>query len=134
MSQIIGLMIPSLGAFILIRDLANSILRFNLKKKYILFRSQSNRIDIIFLKKYYMISKKYSKPMLYCCIINYIYILLFVLFIALIVIHVLFVSMRYYILCIMILKGIILDSQVLIFVLLYTKHLKNGGVTWNLDK
>lgn len=135
MSQLVGLMIPSIVAFLLIRDYAYSLIKYNLgKNKYIQFKSELGFRNGLFLIGFRDLAKKKNKNMFFCCAINKIYLVVFILFFPILTIYWVFPVLQQTILIIFICKTVIVDCFVLIFELLHSKSKKSGGVFWDHEK
>jgi len=134
MAQLLALSLLSIVPFLLLHDLANEIRKDALTNRE---RKQSGG-DLPFRERLFLIGyadqckAAHHRKMQYCCMLNKILLLFFALLPLIMLCCYFFATIRTYVKTALICKTLLLDCPFLLFALLNSRHLKNGGVGWRL--
>lgn len=135
MVRIFFLTVPGMYAFCILHDLADSILHINCSKSnYRKIMSGKSNKERIFLIGYCNEAKDKKTIIRYCRVLNIIYIILFLFIAIAFICCAFFENLRRYLTLFFIIRIFVLDLQIFCYSLLHSKHLKNGGVSWDFLK
>lgn len=135
MARNIVLLAVLTGSFFLLHDLADSILK--IKRSKTAYRKLILSIDLkkrIFMSGYFSLAMAKRNLMRLCIVTNRLYIIAMSVSVIMIILALFIEKMNDIAFYFLIIQIIILVLPLYIYSLLNSKHLKNGGVTWNFLK
>lgn len=135
MARNIVLLAVLIGSFILLHDLADSILE--IKRSKTAYRKLIQSIDLkkrIFMSGYFSLAQAKKKLICLCIVTNYIYIITISVSVIVIILALLIKKMNDIAFHFLLIQIVILALPLDIYSLLNSKRLKNGGVTWRFLK